>query len=394
MATSSTVATRRFAVPVSALTAGFVTVLVGFSSSVAIVFQAASAAGASAAEVSSWIAALGLAMGLSCIGLSLYYRKPVVTAWSTPGAALLATSLVGVPMSAALGAFVVCGLLILLCGITGWFEKALDHIPLPIAAAMLAGVLVRFGMNVFTAMQVNAVLVLAMFVAWLLLKRLSPRYCVPGVLLLGVAIAAVQGKLNWAGLHLAVARPIWITPSFDIAAVIGVAVPLFVVTMASQNVPGVAVMRGAGYDTPVSPLISWTGVLTAVLAPFGCFSVNLAAISAAICMGRESHEDPAQRYIAAVAAGVFYLIAGLFGATIAALFAAFPHELVLAIAGIALFGTIGSSLSNALREDSMREPALITFLVTASGVSLLGIGAAFWGLVAGGVTLLLSRWQR
>lgn len=241
MATSSTVATRRFAVPVSALTAGFVTVLVGFSSSVAIVFQAASAAGASAAEVSSWIAALGLAMGLSCIGLSLYYRKPVVTAWSTPGAALLATSLVGVPMSAALGAFVVCGLLILLCGITGWFEKkALDHIPLPIAAAMLAGVLVRFGMNVFTAMQVNAVLVLAMFVAWLLLKRLSPRYCVPGVLLLGVAIAAVQGKLNWAGLHLAVARPIWITPSFDIAAVIGVAVPLFVVTMASQNVPGVA----------------------------------------------------------------------------------------------------------------------------------------------------------
>ncbi|KPC52625.1 benzoate/H(+) symporter BenE family transporter [Amantichitinum ursilacus] len=393
MATSQAVATRRFVVPLSALTAGFVTVLVGFTSSVAIVFQAASAAGASAAEVSSWIAALGVAMGVSCIGLSLYYRKPVVTAWSTPGAALLATSLVGVPMSAALGAFVVCGLLILLCGVTGWFEKAIDHIPLPVAAAMLAGVLVRFGMNVFTAMQVNAVLVLAMFVAWLLLKRLSPRYCVPGVLLLGVAIAAVQGKLNWAGLHLAVARPMWITPSFDIATVIGVAVPLFVVTMASQNVPGVAVMRGAGYDTPVSPLISWTGVLTAVLAPFGCFSVNLAAISAAICMGREAHEDPAQRYQAAVAAGVFYLIAGLFGATIAALFAAFPHELVLAIAGIALFGTIGNSLSNALREERMREPALITFLVTASGVTLLGIGAAFWGLVAGALTLLLNRWR-
>ena len=381
----------RSTLPVSTLTAGFVTVLVGFTSSVAIVFQAALALGASTAQMSSWIAALGLGMGLSCIGLSLYYRKPVVTAWSTPGAALLVTSLPGVPVSAALGAFVFCGLLILLCGVTGWFEKAIDHIPLPVASAMLAGVLVHFGMNVFVAMQSSPIMVLAMFIAWLLLKRISPRYCVPGVLVSGVAIAAIQGRLQWAGVHLDIARPIWTTPAFNVATLISVGLPLFVVTMASQNIPGVAVMRGAGYDTPISPLISWTGVLTAVLAPFGCFSINLAAISAAICMGKEAHEDPGQRYQAAVFAGVFYLMAGLFGATIAALFAAFPHELVLAIAGIALFGTIGNSLTSAMRDESMREPALITFLVTASGITLCGIGAAFWGLVAGAITLLLPR---
>ncbi|GGP20047.1 benzoate/H(+) symporter BenE family transporter [Silvimonas iriomotensis] len=373
--------------PLSTLAAGFVTVLVGFTSSVAIVFQAALAAGADQAELSSWIAALGFAMGITCIGFSLYYKKPVVTAWSTPGAALLVTSLAGVPLPYALGAFVFCGALMLLCGLTGWFEKVMNHLPLPVAAAMMGGVLVHFGMNVFVAMKTDFALVLAMFVGWLVLKRFWPRYAVLLVLVLGAGIAAVQGQLHLDGVHLQVARPVWITPQFSWQVLVGVGIPLFVVTMASQNVPGVAVMRANGYDTPVSPLIAGTGLTTLLLAPFGCFAVNLAAISAALCMGKDAHEDPAQRYLAAVFVGVFYLLAGLFGATIGALFAAFPKELVMAIAGIALFGTIAGSLATAMKEDHLREPALITFLVTASGTSLFGIGSAFWGLVAGALAI-------
>lgn len=381
--------------PLSTVAAGFVTVLVGFTSSVAIIFQAAQAAGASPAQVSSWIAALGFAMGITCIGLSLRYRNPVVTAWSTPGAALLVTSLSGVPMEYAIGAFVFCGALMALSGITGWFERVMNHLPLPVAAAMMAGVLVHFGMNAFVAMKTNFAMVLAMFVAYLVLKRFWPRYCVILVLLLGIALAALQGQLHLNGLQLQIARPVWVTPAFSWQVLIGVGIPLFVVTMASQNVPGVAVMRAAGYNTPVSPLITWTGVTTLVLAPFGCFAVNLAAISAALCMGKDAHEDPSQRYLAAIFAGMFYLLAGLFGATVGALFAAFPKELVMAIAGIALFGTIANSLSTAMRDDNLREPALITFLVTASGTSLFGIGSAFWGLVAGGLTIaILNGWRR
>ncbi|MBB5193434.1 benzoate membrane transport protein [Silvimonas terrae] len=375
--------------PLSTLAAGLVTVLVGFTSSVAIVFQAALAAGASQAQLSSWIAALGFAMGITCIGFSLYYKKPVVTAWSTPGAALLVTSLSGVPLPYALGAFVFCGALILISGLTGWFEKVMNHLPLPVAAAMMGGVLVHFGMNVFVAMKTDFVLVLSMFVAWLVLKRMWPRYAVLLVLVIGAVIAALQGQLHLDGVHLQLAQPVWTTPAFSWQVLVGVGIPLFVVTMASQNVPGVAVMRANGYDTPVSPLMTGTGLTTLLLAPFGCFAVNLAAISAALCMGKDAHEDPAQRYLAAVFAGVFYLLAGLFGATIGALFAAFPKELVMAIAGIALFGTIAGSLATAMKEDHLREPALITFLVTASGTSLFGIGSAFWGLVAGALAIAI-----
>ncbi|MFO1349819.1 MAG: benzoate/H(+) symporter BenE family transporter [Gammaproteobacteria bacterium] len=375
--------------PLASIVAGFVTVLVGFTSSAAIVFQAAAAAGATPAQISSWMGALGLGMGLTCIGLSLRYRAPVVTAWSTPGAALLATSLAGVPMAEAIGAFLFAGVLITLCGITGWFERAMDRIPLPIASAMLAGVLARFGMDVFVAMKTQFLLVFAMFIAYLLCKRLWPRYAIILVLALGVGLASLQGLLRFADLKLALAAPIFTLPAFSWSTLIGVGIPLFAVTMASQNVPGVAVMRASGYATPVSPLITWTGITTLLLAPFGGFAFNLAAITAAICMGREAHEDPAKRYYAAVAAGVLYLIIGAFGATVGALFAAFPKELVLAIAGLALLGTIANGLKVAMADDRQREPALITFLVTASGVSLFGIGAAFWGLVAGALALAL-----
>ncbi|MET7143773.1 benzoate/H(+) symporter BenE family transporter [Xanthomonas sp. PPL139] len=374
-----------------ALIAGFVTVLVGFTSSAAIVFQAARSVGASQAQIASWMWALGLGMGLTCIGLSLRYRMPVVTAWSTPGAALLIGSGGGLPLSDAIGAFVVVAVLSTLAGFSGLFERLLRRIPLSLASAMLAGVLLRFGLDVFVAMQHQLGMALAMFATYLLGRRAFPRYAVIATLLVGIAVAAGNGALHLEAAQLRLAQPVLVWPTLSWQALFGIALPLFVVTMTSQNLPGVAAIRASGYAVPISPTIGWIGVVNTVLAPFGAYGLNLAAITAAICMGREAQEDPQRRYMAAVFAGVFYLLIGVFGATVAALFAAFPKELVMAIAGIALFGTIGNSLASALREEHEREPALIAFLVTASGLSLFGIGAALWGLLAGAATLALWR---
>lgn len=377
----------------SAVAAGFVTVLVGFTSSAVIVFQAAQALGASQAEISSWMWALGLGMGITCIALSLRYRMPVVTAWSTPGAAMLMTSSAGLPLSDAIGAFVLSALLMMMAGFSGVFERMLGRIPVSLASGMLAGVLLRFGLDVFVAMDTRPGMALTMFLVYLLARRLMPRYAVIVTLLVGIAFALGQGLLRSDDLHLELARPLFTTPTLSLAAVFGIALPLFIVTMTSQNVPGVAVIRASGYHVPISPVLGWTGVANVLLAPFGAYALNLAAITAAICMGREAHEDPERRYVAAMAAGFFYVLVGLFGATVAALFAAFPKELIMAIAGIALFATLGNSLAAALREDRDREPALIAFLVTASGLTLFGIGSAFWGLLAGVLTLLVLRWK-
>lgn len=379
---------------VSSIAAGFVTVLVGFASTAAIVFQAAQALDATPAQTASWMWALGIGMGATCIALSLRWKMPVVTAWSTPGAAVLATSAAGVSMGEAVAGFLVSALLIAIAGFSGIFERMLGRIPLSLASAMLAGVLLRFGIDAFAAIQAAPALVLSMLATWLLARRWWPRYAVIATLLAGIAAAALAGQLHLAGLRLELAQPVWTTPRLSLASILGVALPLFVVTMASQNVPGVAVIRASGYAVPVSPAIGWTGATNLVLAPFGGFALNLAAITAAICMGPEAHPDPARRYVAAVWAGIFYLLVGVFGATVAGLFAAFPSELVLAIAGIALFGTLGNSLATALHAVDEREAALVTFLVTASGLSLLGIGAAFWGLVAGVIVRLVLHRPR
>ena len=374
-----------------AVAAGFITVLVSYASSAVIVFQAARALGAGRQEIASWMWALGIGMGVTCIGLSLRYRMPVVTAWSTPGAAMLVVSATALPLSDAIGAFVFAALLGMLAGFSGLFEKAIRHVPVPLASGILAGVLLRFGMSAFASAGTQPLLVLAMFFAWLAGRRLFPRYAVIATLLVGVAVAASKGLLHMEQVQVRLARPVFTLPTLSWAAVFGIALPLFVVNMASQNVPGVAVLKASHYEPPVSPVVGWIGVANTALAPFGGYALNLAAITAAICMGRDVHEDPARRYTAAVSAGAFYLVAGLFGATVAAVFAAFPRELVAALAGIALLGTIGSSLTAALKDEAQREPALVTFLVTASGVSIVGIGSAFWGLLAGGLTLLAVR---
>lgn len=378
-------------VSLSAVVAGFVAVLVGFTSSAVIVFEAARAAGATTAQAGSWMWALGLGMGLTSIGLSLRYRMPVLTAWSTPGAALLITSVAGLPLAQSIGAFVICGVLIALVGVSGGFERLMNRVPLTIASAMLAGVLLRFGLDAFVALQTQFWLAFSMLVAYLLARQRLPRYAVLAALAVGLAIVAARGQFGALAWPTALTRPEFVMPEFSWAALVGVAIPLFAVTMASQNVPGVATLRANGFAPPLSPVITTTGVATALLAPFGGFALNLAAITAAICMGREAHEDPARRYTAAVAAGVFYVLIGLVGGAVAALFAAFPRELVMAVAGLALLGTIGNALATAMKDDGDREAALITFLVTASGVTLWSVGAAFWGLVAGALAMLVKR---
>ena len=377
---------------VSALVAGFVAVLVGYTSSVAVVFAAAQALGATPAQTTSWMWALGLGMGLTSIGLSLWTRQPVLTAWSTPGAALLAGSS-GIAMGEALGAFVACSLLILLAGATRLFERVMDRIPQAIAAALLAGVLARFGLDAVGAVKNAPLLVCAMALVFLIGRRAWPRYAVPGVLLAGIGVAALQGRLRTEAIVWELATPVWTTPVFSPGVLMGVALPLFVVTMASQNLPGVAAQRAAGYATPVSPSITATGAAGVLLAPFGGFAINLAAITAAICMGREAHEDPSRRWVAAVAAGGFYIALGLVGGAVVGLLNAFPRELVLAVAGLALLGTITGGLAAALKHEAHRDAAGLTFLVTLSGLTLGGIGAAFWGVLAGSLALMVQHYR-
>jgi len=375
-----------------AVVAGFVAVLVGFTSSVPLVFAAAQAVGADAAQTASWIWALGLGMALTSIGLSLRYRQPVLTAWSTPGAALVAATS-GIDLPHAIGAFIVCSALIALAGLTGLFERLMNRIPQAIAAALLAGVLARFGLDAASAVVSAPWLVCVMALTFLAGRRVVPRYAVPLTLLVGTAVAAAQGAMDWQRLGAAWAAPVWTPPAFSVQALVGLALPLFIVTMASQNLPGVAAQRAAGYDTPVSPPLVATGVTGVVLAPLGGYAFNLAAITAAICMGREAGDDPARRYTAAVSAGLFYGLAGLAGGVVVGLLQAFPRELVLVVAGLALLGTIASGLATALKDEPHRDAAALTFLVTLSGVSILGIGSAFWGVVAGTIALLVQQWR-
>ena len=365
----------------------------GFTSSVAIVFQAAAALGATPAQTVSWMWALGLGMGITSLGLSVWYRLPLLTAWSTPGAALLVTAGTGVPMAQAVGAFMVCAVLITLAGATGWFARVMDRIPVALASALLAGVLARFAFEAFAAAQHQLWLVGVMFIVYLLGRRWWPRYAVPGVLVAGVAVAAAQGQLNWNQVQWQLATPEFVMPQFSLAATVGIALPLFVVTMASQNLPGVAAQRAAGYQMPVSAAITTTGIATLVLAPFGAYALNLAAITAAICMGPHAHPDPQRRWLASAAAGAFYIVVGLLGGAVVGVLAAFPKALVLALAGLALLGTIGSGLAQAMKDEAQREAALITFVVTASGLTLWGVGAPFWGVVAGALALLVQRWR-
>ena len=378
----------------SAVVAGFIAMLTGYTSSLVLMFQAGQAAGLTNGQISSWIWSLSIGMAICCIGLSLRYRAPIMIAWSTPGAALLITSLPGVPYSEAIGAYIFASGLIVLIGLTGTFDRLMRRIPGSIAAALLAGVLFKIGLEICVAAEQQPLLVVAMLLAYLLGKRLLPRYAVLAALVVGSVLAGIFGLLNFEHFELQLAVPEWTTPSFSLAAVISIGIPLFIVAMASQNLPGMAVLRANGYDVPASPLLSTTGLTSMLLAPFGSHGIHMAAISAAICAGPEAHEDPKKRYTAAIWCGVFYGIAGIFGATLAALFAALPKALILSIAALALFASIIGGLTQAMSEPKEREAALITFLVTASGMTLFTVGSAFWGIVAGLLTLAILNWGK
>jgi len=330
-------------------------------------------------------------MGVTTVGLSLRYRTPVLVAWSTLGAALLITSVGEITLPEATGAFVVSGLLTVAVGISGFFERMIDRIPASLAAALLAGTLLRFALDGFAAAQTRPALVLSMAGAYVVVRRIAARYAVLSALAVGLVATWIEGLFGSFDLPSGLTQPEWVAPHFSPTAAVGVALPLFIVTMASQNIPGVAALYAHDYRPPISPIITTSGVATTLLAPFGGYTFNLAAITASICLGREAHPDPRRRYTSAGTAGVIYAAVGLFGAAVAGTLAAFPRELVVGIAGLALLGTIGNGLAAALRDERRREAALVTFAVTASGVTLLSIGSAFWGLVAGAIVVGSGR---
>lgn len=385
---------RTLLIPFPTVLSGFVAVLVGYASSAAIIWQAAVAAGATTGQIAGWMTALGIAMGVSTLALSVWYRAPILTAWSTPGAALLVTGLQGVTIQDAIGVFIVANALIVLCGVTGLFARLMQIIPHSLASAMLAGILLRFGLQAFNSLNNELLLCGSMLLAWLVLKVVAPRYAVIAAMLVGTAIALLKGDIVTYNINLSPVMPEFITPHFSLAHSISIALPFFLVTMASQNAPGIATMKASGYSLPVSPLIVFTGLLALLFSPFGVYSICIAAITAAICQSPEAHPDAKRRWLAAASAGVFYLLAGVFGGSVTGLMAALPVSWIQMLAGLALLGTISGSLYQALLHEAERDAAIVTFLVTASGLTLMGIGSAFWGLIAGGIcyaTLRLSR---
>lgn len=378
----------------SALVAGFIATLISYAGPLVIIFQAADSAQLSAAQLSSWVWAISIGSGVLGVALSLRYKVPLVIAWSAPGSALLVALLPNIGFAEAVGAYIVANLVILLVGLSGAFDRIVGKLPPAISAAMLAGILFSFGTGLFVSLKSQPALVLSMFVTYLLFKRVAPRYAVLAVLVCGVSIAVVSGQMNSSELVVGLATPVWTTPEFSWHAVLSISLPLVMVALTGQFVPGIAVLRNDGYRTPASPIIASNAFVSLLLAPFGCHGLNLAAITAAICTGRESHDAPDKRYWAGVCGGVLYLLLGVFGATLVSLFTAFPAALIAALAGLALFGAIAASLAGAMSVPSDREAALITFLVTASGMSFLGLSAAFWGLIFGLFAHLLLNLRR
>ena len=378
----------------SAVIAGLIATLISYAGPLVIIFHAAEAAGLSRGQLSSWVWAVSLGSAVLGAVLSLRYRVPVVIAWSIPGSALLVTVLPQLGLEQAVGAYLLANLILLAIGISGAFDRLIARLPGSIAAGMQAGILFSFGIEVFRALPVQPLLVTAMFVTYVLMRRMQPRYAVVAVLLVGALVTVASGQLRSEALVMDLASPELITPQFSLSALFSLALPLVLVALTGQFMPGMVVLRGAGYRPPASPLISASAIGGLLLAPFGCHGLNLAAVTASLCTGREAHEDPRRRYIAALSGSALYLLLGIAGATLMSLFAAFPAALIAALAGLALYGAISEALSRSLAEPAERDAGLFTFLVTASGVSFLGLSAAFWGLLFGLAAHGLLRLRR
>ncbi|MEN5060006.1 benzoate/H(+) symporter BenE family transporter [Luteimonas sp. TWI1416] len=369
--------------------AGLISVIVNYGGTFILVFQAAKSAGLSPELTASWVWAVSIGVGVTGIVLSWTTREPIITAWSTPAAAFLVTALATTPYAEAVGAYLISAAAFVLLGVSGWFERVIRLIPPGVTAGLLAGILLQFGIGAFAGVSLDPLLAGVLIVAYLVLKRVSPRYAVVGILVLGLMVLLLQDRVDVSGLRLALAAPVFTMPVFSFNALLSVALPLFLITLTGQYMPGMLVLRNDGFKTSANPIVTLTGLGSLLMAPFGSHAFNIAAITAAICTGREAHEQPSKRWIAGVAAGVFYLLVGVFGVTLATLFMAFPATFIATLAGLALLGTIGGSLASAMAEARTREAALITFLAAAANIKLLGIGGAFWGLVIGLVAYAL-----
>lgn len=378
----------------SALVAGFIATLISYAGPLVIIFQVAQAADLPTDVLASWIWTISIGSGVLGIFLSLRYKVPVIIAWNAPGSALLVSLLPNITMAEAVGAYLVSSLIVLVIGLSGAFDRLVKKLPGTLAAAMLAGILFSFGVGIFTGIEDSMGMLLVMFAVYVVFKRILPRYAVMAVLLAGMLMALLGGEFNIQGIRLELTTPVWITPEFSLSAIVNVALPLVIVAITGQFVPGMAVLRNDGFNTPASPFLTYTGLGSLLLAPFACHGLTLAAITAAICTGREAHEEQGRRYIAGIAGGVFYLLFGIFGATIVMLFMAFPGALIAALAGLALLGAIASSLANSMSVVAEREAALITFLVTASGMTMFGLASAFWGLLFGIVVHWILSWKK
>lgn len=363
--------------------AGLISVIVNYGGTFILVFQAAKVAGLSPELTASWVWSVSIGVGVTGLILSWVAREPIITAWSTPAAAFLVTALASTPYEQAVGAYLISALAFVVLGLSGYFERVIRLIPAGIASGLLAGILLQFGIGAFGGMSVDPMLAGLLIAAYLIFKRLNARYAVVGILVLGLGFLLLQERVDLAGLQLQLAAPVFTMPAFSLNALLSVALPLFLITLTGQYMPGMLVLRNDGFRTSANPIVALTGLGSLLMAPFGSHAFNIAAITAAICTGREAHEDPSKRWIAGIAAGLFYILVGVFGVTLAAVFMAFPATFITTLAGLALLGTIGGSLAGAMAEPKTREAALITFLASAANITLLGIGGAFWGLLIG-----------
>lgn len=366
-----------------------ISVLVSYGGTFVLVFQAAELAGLSAAQTTSWVWAVSVGVGATGLWLSWRYKAPIITAWSTPGVAFLASVVASTPYREVIGAYILSAAGFILLGLSGAFEKLVRLIPPGIASGLLAGILLQFGINAFGGASVDPVLVIVLVIAYAILRRFTSRFAVVGILVIGLTMLIAQHRIDFSVLNLSFAKPVLEMPQFSLHALLGVALPLFIITLTGQYMPGMLVLRNDGFNTSANPILVITGLGSLLMAPFGAHPLNLAAITAAICTGKDSHEDPKKRYLAGMICGLFYILIGVFGVTLAALFMVLPKVFIVTLSGLALLGTIGGSLANAVANASHRETALITFLATAANVTLLGVGGAFWGLIAGLTTHFL-----
>lgn len=368
---------------ISATVAGFLAVLISYSGPLIIFFQAAQRAHVSTNMMVSWIWGISIGAAVSGIYLSIKYKTPVITAWSAPGTALLVTLFPNVSLNEAVAAYITSAIVIFLIGFTGYFDKLLKWIPQDVAAGMMAGILFQFGIGLFTASDSMPFIVFSMLIVFLIAKRLMPRYTMIWVLAAGVLLSLILGKMNPVDVSFSLAIPQWISPEWTWNSTLNLAVPLILVSLTGQFLPGMAIMKLSGYDTPAKPIITVTSIASLAVACVGGITIVLASITAALCMGKDAHELKEKRYIAGIANGIFYILGGLFAGSIVMLFSLLPKELVAALAGLALLGAIATNISVAMKNDSQRDAALITFLATASGMHFLGLSSVFWGICIG-----------